>query len=71
MENEREKLKQQKEESDKRLLKIEYFVCGFGFLFLLTLVLITSFITMAEWIKIVIISLGLAITLLSAFVALQ
>ena len=68
MENYKEKsedlileLTKQKQEADKRLLRLENFIGIFGVIYLLSFVLIGAFIEMESWLKILLIVLGFII----------
>ena len=54
-------LKRQKEEADKRLLNMEIVLIVFSVLFLVAMVLIASYLTMPDWLRIVIISFAVII----------
>lgn len=54
-------LKRQKEEADKRLLNMEIVLIVFSILFLVAMTLIASYLTMPDWLRIVIISFAVII----------
>ena len=61
----------EKEKTDKNLLKLEIFLGSIVVIVLFTLIAVASFVPMESWIRIVLISLGFAIFLVGAFVALK
>ena len=61
----------EKEKTDKNLLKLEIFLASIVAIVLFTLIAVASFVPMESWIRIVLISLGFAIFLVGAFVALK
>lgn len=61
----------EKEKTDKNLLKLEIFLASIVAIVLFTLIAVASFVPIENWIRIVLISLGFAIFLVGAFVALK
>ena len=61
----------EKEKTDKTLLKLEIFLGALVSVALFTLIAVASFVPMESWIRVVLISLGFAIFLVGAFVALK
>ena len=61
----------EKEKTDKNLLKLEIFLGVLVSVALFTLIAVASFVPMESWIRVVLISLGFAIFLVGAFVALK
>ena len=64
-------LKMQKEEADKRLLAMEIVIGVFGSVFLLTMVLIASFVSMPDWLRYVLIGVGAVVLFAMAFIAVK
>lgn len=64
-------LKMQKEEADKRLLAMEIVIGVFGSVFLLTMVLIASFVSMPDWLRYVLIGVGAVVLFAMAFIAVR
>ena len=64
-------LKRQKEEADKRLLAMEIVIGVFGSVFLLTMVLIASFVSMPDWLRYVLIGVGAVVLFAMAFIAVK
>ena len=64
-------LKRQKEEADKRLLAMEIVIGVFGVVFLLTMTFIASFISMPDWLRIVLIGVGTVAVFAMAFIAVR
>lgn len=64
-------LKRQKEEADKRLLAMEIVIGVFGSVFLLTMVLIASFVSMPDWLRYVLIGVGAVVLFAMAFIAVR
>ena len=64
-------IKQQKEEADKRLLKLEIAIGIYGTILLLAFMLIAIFVEMATWLKVVLIVVGFVAFLIACFIALR
>ncbi len=64
-------LKRQKEEANKRLLAMEIVIGVFGSVFLLTMVLIASFVSMPDWLRYVLIGVGAVVLFAMAFIAVR
>jgi len=64
-------LKKQKEEADKRLLKMEWVIGYVASISFLVLVFVASYIEMANWIRILLIIFGFVTFLIAMFYALE
>ena len=62
---------QQKEAADKRLLSLEIFIGILSTMILLTLVFVASFVSMATWLKVVLILIGFITFIIGASYALK
>ncbi len=60
-----------KEESDRKMLRLEIFIGIISVITLLTLIIISSLINMQTWIRILLVSIGIIIFSISIFVALS
>ena len=50
----------QKEQSDKRLLKMEIVICVISLMFMFTLIAVASYVQMEDWLRVVLIVFGMA-----------
>jgi DNA-directed RNA polymerase subunit RPC12/RpoP len=61
----------QKEQADKRLLSLEVFIGITGTVMLLVLLFVAAYVTMADWLRIVLIVIGFFLFLAGCFYALR
>ena len=61
----------QKEEADKRLLALEWYIIGLATMICLALDFVASFVEMAQWLRIVLIVIGLVPLLIGCFYGLK
>ena len=65
------RITQQKEETDKTLLKLEIMIAILGLLFLFLLLIVVSFVEMQLWLRIIVIASGIIFTFVSFLISLK